>query len=198
MTYIRAERAQIDAWEAVGNKGWNWATLFPYYKKSENFSIPTASQIATGATYISGYHGEEGLLKTGYIYQLLNGSFHDTVSTTWGVLGLPLNKDVNGGVIRGFNVWPSTIDREKFLREDAATAYYYPIQQRENLFVFLNTSVNRIVWGDRKDGAVAKGFEVRSSNGTLHIIRARKEVILSTGSLRTPAILELSGVGNPE
>jgi len=199
MTYIRAEKDQIDAWEKIGNQGWNWDNLFPYYKKSESFSIPTKAQISAGATYIQDFHGEVGLLKTGYVYQLLNGSFHETVNISWNHLGLPLNFDVNGGYMRGFNVWPGTINRELYLREDAATAYYYPFQNRSNLVVFLNTTVNKIIWKNgNTSNAIAEGVEIRSSIGTTHTINAGKEVIISAGSLRSPAILEHSGVGNPK
>lgn len=199
MTYIRAEKAQIDAWEKIGNKEWSWDSLFPYYKKSENFSIPTEAQISAGATNVGDYHGETGFLKTGYIYQLINGSFHDIVNTTWEYLGIPSRQDVNGGYMRGFNVWPSTVNRELFLREDAATAYYYPFQNRSNLFVFLNTTVNKITWKNKTGlKVIADGIEARSLNGTTYTIKARKEVIISSGSLRSPAVLEHSGIGNPK
>jgi choline dehydrogenase-like flavoprotein len=196
MTYVRAEKAQIDSWEGLGNPGWNWDNLFPYYLKSESFDIPTPAQIDAGASYIAADHGKSGLLKVGYPYGLLNGSLHETVIETWANLSIPHNLDVNGGSVRGFTVWQSTLDRDKNVREDAARAYYYPFQDRPNLHVFLNTTANRITWQNCK-GAVADGVEVTYQNGTIGTLVARKEVILSAGSLRSPAILELSGVGNP-
>lgn len=101
--------------------------------------------------------------------------------------------------MRGFFVWPSTIDRDANVREDAARAFYYPVQGRQNLKVFLNTTVNRILWEDRNgtDGVVrARGVEVTAQDGSVFEIGAEREVVLSAGSLRSPAILELSGVGN--
>jgi choline dehydrogenase-like flavoprotein len=194
MTYIRAEKAQIDAWETIGNKGWNWANLIPYYKKSEHFDAPTAAQIRAGASYIAVDHGRDGPLKVGYPYGLLNGTLHEQVGQAWGALGIPHNSDVNGGSVRGFTVWQSTVDREANVREDAGRAYYYPVQGRPNLSVFLNTTVNRIVWMDC-DEVIAKGVEV-TKNCSVSSLNARKEVILSAGSLRSPALLELSGIGN--
>jgi choline dehydrogenase-like flavoprotein len=196
MTYIRAEKAQIDAWETIGNKGWNWANLIPYYKKSEHFDAPTAAQTRAGASYIAVDHGRDGPLKVGYPYGLLNGTLHEQVGQAWGALGIPHNSDVNGGSVRGFTVWQSTVDREANVREDAGRAYYYPVQSRPNLSVFLNTTVNRIVWKDG-DEVIAKGVEVTSKNCSVSSLNARKEVILSAGSLRSPALLELSGIGNP-
>jgi choline dehydrogenase-like flavoprotein len=196
MTYVRAEKAQIDSWEAIGNTGWNWESLLPYYKKSERFDAPTAAQIAAGASYDPADHGVDGPLSVGYPFQLLNGSLREQVEQAWGSLGMLPNPDANGGSVRGFTVWQSTLDREANVREDAARAYYYPIQDRPNLHVFLNTTVNRILWEDG-DETVANGVEITSSNGTISTLGARKEVIVSAGSLRTPTILELSGIGNP-
>ena len=196
MTYVRAEKAQIDSWENLGNPGWTWDALFPYYLKSENFDIPTPSQIDAGASYIPADHSQVGPLKVGYPYGLLNGSLHQTVIDTWAKMGIPHNLDPNGGSVGGSTVWQSTLDREKNVREDAAKAYYYPVQDRPNLHLFLNTTVNRIVWREGP-AVVANGVQVTCQNGTVRTLTARKEVILSAGSLRSPSILEFSGIGNP-
>jgi choline dehydrogenase-like flavoprotein len=198
MTYTRAEDVQIDAWEAIGNRGWNWANLYPYYKKSEDFTPPTAAQIDAGASYNAAYHGYSGPLTTGNQYNLLNSSLFATDKATWGVLGIPPTSDFNGGHVRGYALWQSTVDRDANVREDAARAYYYPVQGRPNLEVFLNTTGNKIVWSNTTDHeATAAGVEVTAANGTVYVIGAKREVILSAGSLRSPAILELSGVGSP-
>lgn len=199
MTYVRAQKPQIDSWETIGNEGWSWDDLLPYYKKSENFTIPTPAETLAGASYDASYHGRGGPLSVGYSYDLLNGSFHSIVQDTWANLGIPLNNDSNGGDVRGFSVWPSTLDSATNIREDAARAYYYPIKNRTNLHIFLNTAANKIEWGDSVSGkAVAKGVQITRSNGSVEILKASKEVIVSAGSLRTPAILELSGIGNPK
>jgi choline dehydrogenase-like flavoprotein len=197
MTYVRAEKAQIDSWENLGNPGWNWDKLFPYYLKSENFDMPTLAQLEAGASYMAADHSESGLLKVGYPYGLLNGSLHQTVIDSWANLEIPHNLDVNGGSVRGFTVWQSTLDREKNVREDAARAHYYPFQDRPNLHVFLNTTANRILWKHSSE-VVAQGVQVTHQNVTIGFLSAKKEIILSAGSLRSPTILELSGIGNPE
>ena len=125
-----------------------------------------------------------------------NETLHNQVQQTWGALGMPHNVDPNGGNVRGFNVWQSTLDRAANVREDASRAYYHPVQDRSNLHVFINTTVNQITWKDSGE-VTASGIEITSSNGSTGFIGARKEVILSAGSLRSPAILELSGIGNP-
>ncbi|RDL35001.1 Uncharacterized protein BP5553_06932 [Venustampulla echinocandica] len=196
MTYIRAEKAQIDSWGIIGNRGWNWESLLPYYEKSEQFVVPTVAQTEAGASYVPSDHGEKGLLKVGYSYGLLNGSFVDEVEASWSTLGISHNPDSNGGHVRGFTVWQSTLDREANVREDAARAYYYPFQSRPNLHVFLKTTANKIIWKDSTE-IIADGVEITSANGTVSMLKAKKEVIVSAGSLRSPAILELSGIGNP-
>jgi choline dehydrogenase-like flavoprotein len=197
MTWVRGEKAQVDAWGAIGNEGWSWDELFPHYKKSEDFVAPSAAQLAAGASSDPAYHGEGGPLKTGYPYDLQNGSLHETVKTAWESLGMYPILDANGGHVRGLTEWQSTLDRDANVREDAARAFYYPFQDRPNLYVFLNTSASKVTWKSDGGDPTADGVEITASNGTVSIIKARREVIISAGSYRSPTILENSGVGNP-
>ncbi|BDD63465.1 hypothetical protein MAP00_008350 [Monascus purpureus] len=198
MAYTRAEDVQIDAWQAIGNAGWTWNSLFPYYLKSENLTRPNQQQIEAGASYNPAVNGEEGHLHVGFKDYPV-GDLTTYLNQTYQGLGIPWTEDVNGGKMRGFNIMPSTIDYAAQVREDAARAYYWPFKSRANLHVMLDTFVNRIVWdGKALDGQVtAQGVEVTSSNGTVSVIPAKREVIVSAGSLKSPGILELSGIGNP-
>ncbi|KAI0127401.1 GMC oxidoreductase [Xylariales sp. AK1849] len=199
MTFLRGDAAEIDAWESLGNTGWNWDALWPYYTGVENFTIPTEAQVESGASYNPDFHGEEGRLKTGYAFELLNGTFYETVQETWGVLGLQRVEDPNGGDMRGFSVWPQTLDRDADMREDAARAFWQPIEERPNLKIVRGT-VRRIVWKKEEDGCdelAAEGVEYITDQGETAVLGANKDVILSAGALRSPLILELSGVGNP-
>lgn len=197
MMYIRADAAEIDAWETLGNPGWNWEALLPYYKRAERFTRPTPAQAIVGASYEPQYHGEDGHLHVGFSYDLPNGSFYPIARDTWGKLGYPVNDDINSGETGGFGVSPQTIDRDQDLRWDAARAYYYPVQGRPNLHIVKGT-VTKILWEEEDDNEnkVASGVQYVDSNGEALTATAEKEVILSAGSLRTPLILELSGVGN--
>jgi choline dehydrogenase len=197
MYYIRGNRAEFDAWEALGDDDWNWHTLFPYFVHSENFSIPSTAQVRAGATSNAQYHGNAGCLKTGFPYGMDNGSFHDLARESCEKLGISHNQDFNGGETRGFGAFPQTLDRDANVRESSARAYYEPVETRPNLRIIKGT-VKRINWGDglsRK--LVAAGFEYADDRGSLFNITAAKEVILSTGTLISPLILESSGVGNP-
>uniref|UniRef100_A0A093V5S3 glucose oxidase n=1 Tax=Talaromyces marneffei PM1 TaxID=1077442 RepID=A0A093V5S3_TALMA len=198
MSYTRAEDVQIDNWEVVGNKGWNWKNLFQYYKKSEGFQVPTEDQVAHGANYNESYHGFNGPLKVGWPTSMTNSSVFPILQQTFERLGVQYNPDTDGGKMVGFTAHADTIDREMNVREDAARAYYWPYEARSNLKIISNTLGNKIIWANNTQGeAVAVGVEATNAYGT-QVIYANKEVILSAGALRSPALLELSGVGNPD
>ncbi|KAI0527870.1 GMC oxidoreductase [Xylaria bambusicola] len=197
MTYIRGDKAQFDAWEALGNEGWNWDALYPYFKKAEQFTVPSAAQTAAGATYEPSAHGDAGYVHTGYPFSLINGSFNALAVDTWAALGHPLNEDPNAGSVYGFSAWPQTLDRDQNIRFDAARAYYYAVEDRPNLTLIKGT-VKKIIWSaEASETSVAEGVEYVAPDGTLRKATAAKEVILSAGALRSPLILESSGVGNP-
>ncbi|KAF7595279.1 hypothetical protein BBP40_006779 [Aspergillus hancockii] len=198
MAYTRAEDVQIDAWQKIGNEGWTWEDLLPYYLKSENFTVPTKSQLAAGAAYDSAVNGEDGPLLVGWQESLATGNLTIALNRTFQSAGIPWTEDVNGGKMRGFNIYPSTIDVELNVREDAARAYYFPYEDRKNLHALVNTTANRLFWkkGSSKE-ATADGVEITSANGKVTRVYAKNEVIISAGALRSPLILELSGVGNP-
>ncbi|KAI1768750.1 putative GMC oxidoreductase [Hypoxylon sp. FL1150] len=199
MTYIRGDKAEFDAWEYLGNDGWNWGTLYPYMKQVESFSPPTVAQQAAGATFNPEYHGRDGAVTTGFPFELLNGTFHELVQQSWEKLGYPLNPDVNSGETRGFDVWPQTLDRDADVRQDAARAYYYPVEQRPNLKIIKGT-VTKITWADTVASGsplLANGVEYQTPDGQTLAITAEREVLLSAGAVRSPLILESSGIGNP-
>ncbi|KAJ5279272.1 hypothetical protein N7478_004644 [Penicillium angulare] len=201
MVYLRAQISQIDAWERIGNEGWNWENLFPYYRKGEQFQVPTdyAFLEGSGVAYDPAYHGYDGPLKVGWTSTQLNDGLAQVVNTTYQDMSVPVpyNKDPNGGQMVGYSVYPKTVNSELNIREDAARAYYYPYQNRTNLHVWLNSNVNKLVW---KNGTnvTAEGVEVTFSNGTTAVVKASREVILAAGALKSPLLLELSGVGNPD
>jgi choline dehydrogenase-like flavoprotein len=201
LVYLRAQTAQIDAWESAGNKGWNWKNLFPYYKKGEQFQDPAQYSFldGSGVTYDPAYHGLTGPLKVGWSSTQLNDGLAQKVNTTYQNLDVPIpfNKDPNGGDMIGYSLFPKTVDSKLNIREDAARAYYYPYQNRSNLHVWLNTHANKLTWKDGED-VTADGVEVTLSNGTTTVVKASREVILAAGSLKSPVLLELSGVGNRE
>ena len=199
-TYVRAADAQIDAWETrFGNPGWNWDNLFPYYLKSETFQIPDTSQEEAGCNYTAAAHGEDGPLYVGWFEEIAPRDTYLDVRAAWEDIGYEWIQDPNTGKPSGASVWPLTVNRDLDIRWDAARAYLYPeaVAQRTNLQVYENTVAQRIVWSDNKDGeAQASGVEVTDAAGNTVIVTAKCEVILSAGSIKTPVLLEASGIGN--
>ena len=204
MTYIRGDKAEFDAWEDLGNKGWNWEAILPYYKKAEKYSIPTDTHLAAGATYEKKYHGFEGHVHTGYPTTLKNTPFNPAVIETWEGLSLKHNPDLNSGHVHGFSIGPQTLDAEKDVRWDASRAYYLPIEkERKNLEIIQGT-VKRITWASQKrsrssskSGVVASGVEYFTPDNQTETLEVSREVIVSAGAVRTPLVLESSGIGNP-
>ncbi|XPS80805.1 Choline dehydrogenase [Ascochyta lentis] len=182
MTYVRAEKRQIDAWEELGNEGWNWESLEKYYVEQESFSIPKEEQKANGATFEKCAHGYDGELDVGFTPYLTGQGAFDVLREAHEAQGYVWNKDVNTGNMSGFCTWPMTLDASKVVREDAARAFYYPVRSGQICIVSDKT---------------ASGIQIVRSDGTIRTLQATEEVIVSAGSIRSPAILELSGIGNP-
>ncbi|KAI0121331.1 hypothetical protein BJ170DRAFT_644518 [Xylariales sp. AK1849] len=198
MTFIRPASSQIDLWPSFG-LDLDWNTLFAYGKKSERFTIPPPNIQALGGRYVAANHGFDGLLDTCISQHLPSSDIHTVFNDTMKNLGIPPIADFDGGELRGFGCQPVTQDSVLDVREDAARAYYYPIQDRENLHVMVNTTATRIIWSqNNEDGkAVALAASVVRQNGQVSTIYADRDVVLSAGAIRSPAILEYSGVGNP-
>lgn len=204
MTYVRGNKAEFDAWEELGNTGWNWETMLPYFKKAENYSIPSGTHLKAGATYERQYHGFEGNVHAGYPTTLGDTSFNPTLIETWEGLSLEHNPDLNSGDVHGFSIGPQTLDAEQDVRWDAATAYYHPIEDRENIEVIQGT-VKRITWATEGlqqstsgGDMVASGVEFVTPDGETEMLEVEREVIVSAGAVRSPLVLEGSGVGNPK
>lgn len=197
MTYMRAESGQVDAWKQLGNDI-TWDSLLHYYKRSEGFQAPTAAQQVMGASFDPQYHGFKGPLSVSWPNEMVGDNFSSILNKTFQSLDLPWNGDANSGQMRGYNVFPKTFDRFEDVREDAARAYYYPVSKRPNLDVYLNATAQRITWEPEFHASkpFANGVVFKTANGSEVRIHADREIILSAGALRSPLLLELSGVGN--
>ncbi|KAH6675385.1 glucose oxidase [Plectosphaerella plurivora] len=199
MTYIRASKEEINAWEELGNPGWNWDALLPYYIKSEKYIAPTPDQVDAGATYQIENHGLDGPVRVGYTAALVNTSTSPLIIDTWEGLSVHLNPDLNSGDNRGIAMGPQTRDPATNRRWDSATAYLHPVEDRPNLKIFQGT-VEKLTWAKRRvkcEGLVADGVRYLTPKNKIAVLKAKKEVILSAGAYRTPGLLEKSGVGSP-
>lgn len=195
---MRAERSQIDAWAAIGNNV-TWNSLLPYYKKSEHFQSPNEGQVQDGAQFNTAAHGFVGPLAVGWPTEMVGQGFPEILNSTFQSQGLNWNGEPNAGHMRGYNIFPKTVNTTANVRADAARSFYYPFSSRSNLHIYLNSFVERLTWQDTTNSSLpfANGVVLRDPTGKVQRLSASKEVILSAGSLRSPLILEQSGVGSP-
>ncbi|KAI1361571.1 hypothetical protein F5Y08DRAFT_330730 [Xylaria arbuscula] len=198
MTYMRPSSSQMDAWPSLGLEI-DWNLLFNYSARGEHFQPPSRALIELGAGYEPLAHGYDGPVKTCISPNISTSNLHDILNSTFRALGTPPRHEFNDGDLRGFGYQSATIDRDLGIRDDAARAYYYPFAGRDNLVVMVNTTGTRILWSNESSSleAVATAIEVVNQRGETSSVHANNEIILSAGAIRSPAILEHSGVGNP-
>ncbi|GAA5840047.1 hypothetical protein JCM3766R1_000655 [Sporobolomyces carnicolor] len=202
MAWTRGHKSDYDSWDALGAKGWTWNSLLPYFKKSEKFSPPKSNNKNIKPTYDSSVHGYEGNVQVSfspYISDQFTG-FYEGIQT----LGVSVANDLNDGKMDGVAWSQSTIGKGGLLNErrvTSQTAYIDPIWlKRTNLCVLPGMQATRVLFdASNEDNVKATGVEFTLSNVTTGITfsaHATREVVLSAGSIQTPQLLELSGVGD--
>ncbi|KAJ8508036.1 hypothetical protein ONZ45_g9651 [Pleurotus djamor] len=206
MLFPRAGKSQYDAWAQINNDpSWSWDALLPFFKRSETVVPPTAEQIQEGdITFDAAVHGTEGRVHVGY------PNFFFPQSKLWREAalraGLTGDKDLSSGDPKGVGVTVESINVANYTRCSAVCAYYTPFSSRPNLHVITNATASRIIWDDshhsqglneRAKSLRAVGVEYFvSGSQQKKSISVLREVVVSAGTIGTPKILELSGVGN--
>ena len=178
MLYIRGNRRDFDEWRDMGNEGWSYEDVLPYFKKSEDnqrFSAP--------------YHGTGGPLAVSDQVQV--NPMSDVFVRAAQEAGVAFTPDPNGAEQDG--VFYNQLTQRKAKRESAATAFLHPIKNRPNLTLLTKATVRRIVVENGR--AVGVAF---SHKGKDHTIKASREVVLSAGAINSPRLLMLSGIGDSE
>ena len=176
MVYTRGHHADYDDWAALGNEGWGWNDVFPYFKRSEH-----------NERLGNEWHGRDGPL---WVSDLrTDNPFQARWLDAARECGLPVTDDFNGAEQEGVGIYQVT--QKNGERWSAARAYLFPhMKTRGNLTVETGAQVRRIVF----DGKRAVGVEV-TRGGNVETVWAKKEVILSAGAFQSPQLLMLSGVG---
>lgn len=221
--FIAPAQADIDAWERLGNDGWNWDGLVPYYKKSYTLIPPEdpATLEHLGIDWIDDqYRGTSGPIKVSF-----PGVLHNPLCKAWIDAFRDLNKITNGGMsykislttltkliksmtdktsmpdpfsgkqIGGYSN-AATVDPDTKTRSYAGTAYGAPAAQRPNVQILTNAKSQKILFENAESGKV-KAIGVQALvNDNVQTFMAKKEVILAAGVYNTPKLLELSGIGN--
>ena len=177
MVHVRGFPHDYDGWAAAGNPGWGWDDVLPFFRRSEDHDLID-----------EGFHGRGGPQHvtdiSGAVHPLCNW-FLDTGRT----MGHRVTSDFNGPDGEGFGIYQ--INTRGGWRASTANAYYWPVRHRPNLTLIRKARVMRVVF----EGTRAVGVAY-TQGGRERVIRARREVVLCAGSIGSPQLLQLSGVGD--
>ncbi|TGO59267.1 hypothetical protein BCON_0046g00100 [Botryotinia convoluta] len=191
--WTHASQQDINSWGELGNANWSWEALDPFFKRSEQFVSPSGvveQDLQTG-NIVTTLHGDNGPIVN--TFPDIYGPIDEAWPRTFQALGLEVKSDPRDGLALGGYTNLLNLDLDGRKRSYAATAYYLPASKRPNLKVITGALVEKIILEKGHDIVTAIG--VQYSNGT--IAHAKKEVILSSGSIGSPQVLELSGIGDP-
>jgi choline dehydrogenase len=175
MIYIRGNRGDYDEWHRLGNRGWSYDDVLPYFVKAE------CNQALSGS-----YHGTAGPLAVAS-HSPLNPLVERYLAAAQEV-GIPFNPDFNGEFQEGCGPLQATLANRA--RWSAADAYLHPARARPNLMVLAHAYATKLLF----NGTRAVGIEYLRF-GAVEQASAASEVIVSAGALRSPQLLMLSGIG---
>ena len=175
LIYIRGQRQDYDHWAALGNPGWSYDEVLPYFVRSENNQ--------RGA---SAFHGASGPLRVSDIAD--RNPLIDAFIAGAQEVGVPRNDDFNGPQQEGAGYYQ--LNTHRGWRWSAAKAYLAPARKRGNLQVQTHAQATAVVM----EGGRAVGVRYRH-NGVDKTVRCRAEVLLAAGALQSPQLLQLSGIG---
>ncbi|RXK41352.1 hypothetical protein M231_01257 [Tremella mesenterica] len=203
LAQTRAQKDQYDALATLLNGDdadgkWTWDGMFAAMLKSEGFSGPNDNQQAAGASQNPAYHSTTGPLQVTYPDDIYQGPhqkyFKQVISTNFSV---PASVDADGGDAAVVAFHPNTIDwHDSDHRSSSATAYWSPIEgQRENIAILINQQATKILFNSGTP-VHATGVQFGTSDGSRYEVDANREVIVSAGAIQSPALLQLSGIGD--
>jgi len=179
MIYNRGQRADFDTWAQMGNRGWGFDDLLPYFKRSER-------RLGPGDDRVRGRSGELPITDLDWI----NPVAEAFLAAAEG-MGIPRSQDYNSGFQFGSGYFQRYIHGGK--RVSAAAAFLRPALRRRSTELRTRVQVIDLVM----DGRRVTGVRYRDGSGNERTLQARREVILSAGAVNSPKILQLAGIGPP-
>lgn len=177
--YNRGQRLDFDGWAQRGNRGWGYADILPYFRRSER-------RIGAGDDLFRGRDGPLAVTDIDWSHPLCEAFIAGVES-----LDIPRNPDYNGAYQEGVAYAQRTIYRGR--RMSAARAFLNPAKKRSNVTVRTGAHATQIMFEGKR--AVGVRYRKGGRNGTLVEVRANREVILSGGVINSPQLLQLSGIG---
>ncbi len=183
LLWIRGQSNDYDNWKQQGNKGWGWDDVLPYFVKSENNELGKSK-----------YHSDSGpiMVANKKIKLKMLDEFINAAEES----GIPKTDDFNTGDNFGVGFYQFTTSHSKFglkLRCSSAKGYLNPVKSRKNLKIITNAVVQKIIFENKM--AVALSYMVGDK---IFEVKSNKEIILSAGSIGSPHILQISGVGDAQ
>ncbi len=173
MLYLRGHRHDYDQWEALGNKGWSWADVLPYFQRAMNTDHPFPGD------------GHDGPL---WVSELPHDHLSDAFVAAAGKSGIPPTIDFNGGDNSGAGYF--RMNTRYGQRMSTERAYLRQAMQRPNLQVISGAQVTQVLMQGQRAHGVSW-----VKDGQPHRLHARHEVVLSAGAIQSPQLLQLSGIG---
>jgi choline dehydrogenase len=178
MVFVRGQAQDYDHWAQLGNRGWSYDDVLPLFKKMESFEGGTDE-----------FRGRDGLLRVSETTE--RGEFADRMIAAAEKLGLKYNPDYNGANQEGISMSQVTINKGR--RQSTAYCYLDPARDRGNLTIQTGAMADSLIIENKQ--CVGIRYTV---NGAQREARATREVIVSGGSINSPKLLELSGIGQAE
>lgn len=179
LLYVRGQPQDYDRWAQMGNRGWAWDDVLPLFKRSEKNE--------RGA---DAFHGDQGNLSVS------NMRIQRPITDAWvaaaQAAGYKFNPDYNGPEQEGVGFFQLTARNGR--RCSSAVAFLNPVKSRDNLQIITHAQVDKVNVTDKR----ATGVTYRDKGGVSHTVTAHREVILSGGSINSPQLLMLSGIGEAE
>jgi len=191
MIYMRGQARDYDHWGALGNAGWSWAECLPNFLKHEDFyQGADAFHAAPGFDPKGRRQGGEWRVEK----QRLRWDILDAFAQAAQQAGIPHSEDFNRGDNEGVGYFQ--VNQRRGTRWNATRGFLHPVLDRDNLQVWTGAHISRVLLERGDAGLRAVGVEVLPHGGGEPVrARATREVILSTGAVGTPQLLQLSGIG---
>ena len=182
MVYIRGQEDDYNTWKSLGNSEWGFESVLPYFKKSEkqhkkNIALNNKFHSSSGSLSVTDYPDKNFLC--------------DAFIKASEELNVKRNIDFNGATQEGAGYYQITTNN--WFRSDTLVAYLLPVKKRPNLKILTDAHITKIIIKDKR----AVGVECLHSNKLINL-KSNKEVILCAGTINSPQILQLSGIGDAE
>ena len=180
LLWIRGQSNDYDNWRQQGNAGWGWDDVLPYFLKSEDNELGKSE-----------FHNDKGPITVSN--KKINLNMLEEFQNAAEEIGIPRTNDFNTGNNFGIGYFQFTTSRQKLLklRCSAAKGYLNPVKKRSNLKIVVNAHVQKINF----EGKKAVGVSYYTGD-KLNSVKTKKEVLLSAGSIGSPHILQVSGLGD--